>query len=78
MAIKIDGDTLDRTKYCEKGFSCLSGDKKHLCKVKYPGTHNILYLNPEFDRDCSYFISSGNYFLCFCPTRNEIYTCYKI
>jgi hypothetical protein len=78
MAIKIDEDTLARTKYCEKGFSCLGGDKKYLCKVKYSGTYNTLHINPEFDRDCNYCISSVNFFLCFCPVRNEIYTCYKI
>jgi hypothetical protein len=30
MDIKIDEDALEKTKYCEKGFSCLSGEKRVL------------------------------------------------
>jgi hypothetical protein len=75
--MKIDEDTLDRTKFCEKRFSCLSGEKKYLCEVKFCNICNTLFINPN-DRDCNYYIPYGNSFLCFCPTRNEIYKRYKI
>jgi hypothetical protein len=44
MDIKIDEDTLEKTKYCEKGFSCLSGENECLCEVKYSAGYNIFIL----------------------------------
>ncbi len=78
MDIKIDEDTLDRTQYCEKGFSCLGGGEQYLCEVKCPAQYNTLFINPKSDRDCTYCTLFGNSLLCFCPTRNEIYNRYQI
>ena len=78
MDIKIDEDTLEKTKYCKKGFSCLSGENECLCEVKYSAGYNTIYINPNSNRDCTYCIRFGSSFICFCPTRNEIYNRYQI
>jgi hypothetical protein len=76
--IKIDEEIIKRTTNCELNFSCLSGDKTCMCKVKYFIGFDLLEINPKIVNDCRYHLSFGNTNFCTCPTRNEIYNRYNI
>jgi hypothetical protein len=78
--IEIQTDILNKTVKCRENFSCLSGEKRCLCKVeKGIGNNNntVLFIKPARKTICDYIISYGYSFICFCPTRKEIYRLYN-
>ena len=78
MDIKIDEDTLKKTTECEKNFSCLSGENECLCEAVVSSGNRFLFIDPKSNISCNHCMPFGNYFLCDCPTRNEIYRLYQI
>ncbi len=78
MDIQIDQDILKNTTQCEKNFSCLSCEKRQVCKVKYCAGEKILFVEPNQYEHCSYRMSFGDQFICSCLTRREIHKRYNI
>ncbi|HIC91190.1 MAG TPA: hypothetical protein EYP21_03835 [Syntrophaceae bacterium] len=70
---EISDHVLKATTKCKKGFSCLSGERKDLCKISYCVSNEIYFLNHCNDTSCGYAISFGYSYVCTCPTRKEIY-----
>ena len=67
------------TQKCPSGYSCLTGDRKHLCAVEPCGngkSRSVTCL--EEGNCCSYLhpFGAGNY--CMCPVRQEIFNKYQI
>jgi hypothetical protein len=78
MNAKISEDTLRKTRNCGNDFSCLNDEKECLCEAVGSSGDDVLFINPNSNRDCIYCTPFSNSFLCHCPTRNEIYNRYKI
>jgi hypothetical protein len=76
--IEISEDIIEKTRGCKKNFSCLNGSSECLCEVEGSSGYDILYINPDSNRDCIYCTRLGTSSLCSCPARNEIYNRYKI
>ena len=76
--IWIDDAIIRKTTKCKHDFSCLSGDKRHLCDVVVSNGKDIVEIKSKPSLSCSYcmFLDSTSY--CHCPTRNEIYNRYRI
>lgn len=78
MRLNINDVTQEVTTDCEKGFSCLNGDGKDMCKVKScVNRQRVLIICPN-DNFCYYKKSYGNDNCCTCPVRKEIFNTYKI
>jgi hypothetical protein len=77
MEFQISEDILRKTK-CKKGFSCLSGQRNDLCKVKNYIEGKVIFLEALNDHSCYYSTSFGYAYICNCPTRKEIYDRYQI
>lgn len=74
----VSQDIKQETIDCKKGFSCLSAERKDLCRVLSCfdcDIHFILCLNTEF---CSYQHKISERFYCDCPTRKELYSKYNV
>ena len=78
MDIKVNDLILKATNKCEKGFSCLSGDKECLCKVLTSNKSSCVKIEQRPVDSCKYLFHFNASTYCLCPTRNEIYNCYKI
>ncbi len=82
MRIRIGKDILTKTTKCGKSFSCLSSKRRDLCKVgsklESCEGETALFCEPNNDEFCAYKRPFGDYCICDCPTRKEIYNRYKI
>lgn len=73
MNFTIAENVLKETTKCNKNFSCLSCDKKCLCKVTHiVGNYDILFIETESTTICPYKIAYGDSHFCACPTRSEL------
>jgi hypothetical protein len=77
MKLQISEDILTKTR-CEKGFSCLSGERDDLCKVRKRIEAEVILLETCSDYSCHYATPYAYAFFCSCPTRKEIYYRYRI
>ena len=78
MKLHISDESLRAATHCGKGFSCLDGDRKDICKVE-ACINKTVYLVKCFNDDyCFYKKSFGMEHYCVCPVRKEIYDKYKI
>lgn len=80
MKLEISENILKNTTKCNKDFACLSGERECLCKLEDSiiDTPCFIIIRAENCGFCDYNVSFGNFFICTCPTRNEIYKCYEI
>jgi hypothetical protein len=78
MAFKIDKSTLKITTKCKKENSCLSKERKDLCRVEHCVEGEIHFIECLNKKPCDYQKSFGSSFYCSCPTRKELYNKYKI
>lgn len=78
MDIKISEDIKKDTTECKKNFSCLSCERKDLCKIEKFITNNLIYIEYMNKRYCTYQMSFGSNYVCNCPVRKELYNRYKI
>jgi len=76
--MEVSEETIKKTSGCKKNFACLNGNRECFCAVEGTSGYNVLFVNPESNRDCDYCTPFGKSFLCHCPTRNEIYNLYGI
>lgn len=78
MSYHVSAESQKATTGCEKGFSCLMGDRKDLCVVEAcvdGKVHFIKCLNRGY---CSYQQPFGMGHVCTCPTRKELFNKFKI
>ena len=71
--LKISEEILNNTFKCKKGFFCLSGEWKDLCKAMYYNHKTFDLLKCIDENDCIYKTPFGNSYVCTCPTRKEIH-----
>ena len=78
----IGRDILEKTTQCKKQFSCLSSKTRAICPVRsklesYEG-EMILFCEPKDGKPCNYKRPFGDFCMCDCPTRKEIYARYEV
>jgi hypothetical protein len=73
----IDRKIITETE-CDKGFSCLVGDKLELCRVEKLFGYNMLTLACKDILDCRHNKAYGGMHLCNCPVRIEICKLYGL
>ncbi len=78
MDIVISDESLQATTKCKKGFSCLKGNRKDLCKVESCIDEKIHFIKCLNSKHCFYQASYGGSHYCSCPARKEIYNKYNI
>jgi hypothetical protein len=77
--IKVSEDILKDTTNCRNSFACLSGETECMCEVvKSVSSYNAVEIKAKSIDFCKYFFYLDNTMYCLCPTRNEIYRCYKL
>lgn len=69
----IDDDVVDRATECNRAFSCLAGAKDCLCDIEEVADDPILFIRPDRRLVCPYKVSFGEFSLCTCPVRREIF-----
>ncbi len=75
MAYAIAPETIARTIWCERKFSCLEeGGCENCahCEIVGENAINALYLRNR-KSSCPYYFDFGSACLCTCPTRYAIY-----
>lgn len=78
MNIRISDEIKSSATSCTKDFSCLSPEKKDLCKVKKCVDEKVHFIECNEHEYCTYKISFGTEFFCSCPVRKEIYNKHRI
>jgi len=76
MDIKIGEELLKKATKCEKNFSCLSEQKRDVCKINYVAKYQTVFLEKESGKPCKYLVPISDSFICICPVRYEIYKMY--
>ena len=79
MELDIDQNILKQITNCQKNASCLSCDKRDLCKVIIRIGDDMIFV--EARRQffyCNYKDFLGSSFSCTCPARKELYIRYRI
>jgi len=78
MSLTINTEAVRKTTKCSSGFKCLT-DETHPCCA--PASTLIegygLFVHTARQHACPYKISFGNGFICYCPSRYEIFLRYK-
>jgi hypothetical protein len=75
MAYVVAPETIARTIWCERKFSCLQeGGCENCanCEIVGENAINALYLRNRRS-SCPYYFDFGSAYLCTCPTRYAIY-----
>jgi hypothetical protein len=78
MIFEVDESTIKKTTKCKKNFSCLSKERKDLCKVTYNITDKVCFIECKNTEPCDYLFPYGHSFLCTCPVRKEIFYRYDM
>lgn len=78
MNLDIGEEIKRKTTKCKKGFSCLSGERKDLCKVEFCVNEEIHFLKCRYSSVCGYQVPFGYSSVCTCPVRKELYNKHKI
>jgi hypothetical protein len=77
MDLKINEYIKEATTRCEKGFSCLNGQKDCLCEIEGSNGSHTVSIKTKGNNSCKYLLPLGSSTYCLCPTRNEIYNKYQ-
>ena len=75
---KISEKTVLETKRCQKDFSCLKGQHEELCKIESCVNGKVHFVKCLSYTNCSYKGPYGDGFICYCPTRKELFNTYGI
>ena len=78
MKLYVSNEVMQATSDCKKGFSCLGGKSKDLCKIGTSFDGEIHFIVCLDEIKCSYNRSHEDGIICDCPIRKEIYNKYKI
>ena len=78
MPFEIPQEIRERTTECEKGLSCLTNERKDLCKVKFCVDDRLFFIESAERLDCPYVRGFGGLQLCICPTRQEIHRRHRV
>lgn len=76
MVIEIDEATKSITIYCDKDFHCLI-DPSICCDVVSVTPNPAFYVKYTHGYRCPYELTIGDFTVCKCPIRKEIYNRYK-
>ena len=69
----VSEETIAETKRCNKGFSCLNGQRENLCQVETCINGKVHFIKCLNEESCSYKGTFGDGVICYCPTRKELY-----
>ncbi|HCE44214.1 MAG TPA: hypothetical protein DET40_11760 [Lentisphaeria bacterium] len=78
MVLHVGDESLKATTRCRKGFSCLSGDRKDMCKVETCIHGAVYFVKCPDNGYCPYKTSFGIDYCCNCPVRKELFDKFKI
>ena len=78
MRIEVSKRVLTQTTLCGNKFACLSSSLSRICKVRGHLIKETLVIACAADSICKYQLSFGNWAICSCPTRKEIYDRYAV
>ncbi len=78
IPLTISDETLKQSIKCQRTFECLTD--RHLCLIDRPVNGKGLFIKEKVSNaeHCQYVESSENAFICYCPTRYEIYKRYNL
>ena len=79
----ISEEILQATKKCTDKYICLEIDRENLCQLEVEMEYNTTIYTCKHESSCNYKLyyhklEYGNFSLCSCLTRIEIYERYKI
>ncbi len=79
----ISEDILQATKKCTDKYICLEIYRENLCQLEVEMEYKTTIYICKHEGSCNYKLNynkleSGDFLLCTCPTRIEIYKRYKI
>ena len=78
MSYKISEETIKNTTICNHKFQCLNDDNRDVCKINRGLGGNCCSLKTAKPDYCPYMGSFGKLYVCYCPTRHELFKKYKI
>lgn len=78
MGFHVSDETTQQTTNCQKGFSCLKGNRNDLCAVEHCVDGRIHFIMCKNQEGCSYQLTFGDDFICICPIRKEPYNRYRV
>ena len=78
LDLKIDDAVLKKTIRCKNDFRCLAGNKECICGVVGSIGSSMVEIKSEWHKSCQYCLPFGSSAFCLCPTRIELYNCYKM
>ena len=78
MKLHVSDEIQKATTHCEKGFSCLAGDRKDICTVETCVVEKIYFIKCLNEGYCSYQHQFGSAYFCDCPTRKDLFNKYKV
>ena len=72
----IDDETLKQITKCPINFQCLNDESYELCPVIRQVHENVIFINTTKPESCNHIVPFGDYYMCSCPTRCEVYRRY--
>ena len=69
----VSDETIAEGKKCEKGFSCLTGQREDLCQVESCINGKVHFIKCMNKEPCSYQGTFGDGVICHCPVQKELY-----
>jgi hypothetical protein len=74
--IFINEETLKHTIKCQFDFACLRDNDFPKCLVDYSVKNNGVFIREVREETCPYKMAFGHSYICYCPTRYEVYEKY--
>ena len=78
MRIELNGETLACSSECSRYFDCLLEGKCSRCEIERLIEGIGAYIRTPDPDPCPYKESSGDSYVCTCPTRNELFAAYGV
>ena len=78
MLYQISEKTINKATLCEHNFKCLNDDSRDVCVVERCFGGNVCFLKTAKPDYCTYMGTFGKLYVCYCPTRHELFKKYKI
>lgn len=78
MFYQINEETINKTTRCNHKFKCLDDNKRDVCAVDICFGGNGCFLKTAKPDYCTYKNTFGGSYVCYCPTRHELFKKYNI
>jgi hypothetical protein len=78
MFYQISEEIINKTTRCNHKFKCLNDDNRDVCVVDICFGGNGCFLKTAKPDYCTYKNTFGGSYVCYCPTRHELFKKYNI